>query len=169
MHDPYFENLFHRCQLRDLHQVECYLTPSSQLIKFLNRHPALDYLQLSPHEDTNLPLFALDGVGKYTDDIQLLELPALKHFVGNVQWIPYLGLSSRLKAVIINWNAVDTNVELAFQALHRSSQQSLALLCCVRRSWNLDMLQSISVWLPDIQYLHISNIMLVDAFPTEVN
>jgi len=73
-----------------------------------------------------------------------------------------------LRAAIISWHTMDTNPDSAFAALQRSSRDSLSLLSCRRRGWNLDLIQAISIKLPDLRSLHISNVLLVDSRPTEV-
>ncbi|KAF8188966.1 hypothetical protein BJ912DRAFT_926152 [Pholiota molesta] len=78
-----------------------------------------------------------------------------------------LGTACTLRAAIISWNVIDTNPDQPFAALQRSSHGTLNLLSCQRRGWNLDLIDSASIHLPDVVSLHISNILLVDANPTE--
>ncbi|KAF8964506.1 hypothetical protein BDZ97DRAFT_1815441 [Flammula alnicola] len=142
VHDPYFVNLLNHCMFPTLRQFECYLTPSTLLIEFLNRHPRINYLQVSPHENTS-------ELSEDDNKLPALELPRLQYFAGNVQSLQFLGTACTLRAAIISWNAMDTNPDLAFSALQRSSRDT------------------ISIRLPDVLSLHISNVLLVDANPTE--
>ncbi|KAF9477266.1 hypothetical protein BDN70DRAFT_862077 [Pholiota conissans] len=161
VHDPYFVTLLKNRIFPALRQFECYLTPSIALIGFLNSHPKVNYLQLSPNENTS---------GEFLDEDNKLppvELPRLQYFAGNAQSIPCLGTSSTLRAAIISWNIMDTDPDLPLSALQRSSHATLSLLSCRRRGWNLDLIEMISNHLPDIHSLHISNVLLVDGHPTE--
>jgi hypothetical protein len=159
VHDPHFITLISQCTFPSLRHFESYLKLSNPLIKFLNRHPSISYLQVSQSEDTSVP----------SDDIfQTLSLPKLQYFTGNGLSVPAIGDASILRAAIIRWDAVDTAPDIAIKALERSSFDSLNLLSCTRRGWNLDLIQIISNHLPDILTLHISNVLLVDSHPTEV-
>lgn len=160
VHDAHYITLVNQCTFPSLRHFESYLKLSNPLIKFLNRHPGITYLQVSPHEDT----YALP------DDIfQTLSLPKLQYFAGNGQSVPALSNISTLRAAIISWDAVDTAPDVAIKALERSSFDTLTLLSCRRRGWNLDLIQIISNHLPDILSLHISNVLLVDSNPTDVS
>jgi len=143
-----------------LRQFECFLTPSALLIEFLNRHPRIHYLQVSPHENTSE--FTVGDPA-----IPPLELPRLQYFAGNVQSVPVLR-PRILRAAIITWNAMDTDPDLAFAAL-QCSRDTLGVVSCRRRGWNLDLIEAISLRLPDVISLHISNVLLVDSSPTDVS
>jgi len=159
VHDAHFITLINHCTFPSLRHFECYLKLSNPLIKFLNRHPAISYLQVSPHEDTSV----------LSDDIfPTLNLPKLQYFAGNGQSVPVISDISNLRAAIVSWDAADTAPDVAIKALERSSFDTLTLLSCRRRGWNLDLIQIISNHLPDILSLHISNVLLVDSSPTEV-
>ena len=162
VHDPYFVTLLNRHIFPALRQFECYLTPSIQLIDFLNRHPKITYLQISPNEDTSK---------SEEQDLTLpaLDLPRLQYFSGNVQGVPCLGTACILRAAILSWNIMDTDPDLAFSVLQRSSSATLALLSCRRRGWNLDLIEMLSLRLPGILSLHIFNVLLVDSSPTQVS
>lgn len=158
VHDPYYVTLLNHCMFPTLRQFECLLTPSTLLIKFLNRHPRINYLQVSPHENTS----------EFTDDgpaIPTLELPRLQYFAGNVQSVPVLR-PTILRAAIITWNAMDTDPDLAFSALQHS-RDTLGVVSCRRRGWNLDLFNAISLRLPEVISLHISNVLLVDSSPSD--
>jgi hypothetical protein len=143
-----------------LRHFESYLKLSNPLIKFLNRHPNINYLQVSKYEDTSI----LSDVTFPT-----LNLPKLQYFAGNGQIVSAISDVSNLRAAIVSWDAVDTAPDIAIKALERSSFDTLTLLSCRRRGWNLDLVQIISNHLPDILSLHISNVLLVDSNPTEVS
>ena len=159
VYDTHFITLFSQCTFPSLRHFESYLKLSNPLIKFLNRHPTISYLQVSQYEDTSV----------LSDDIQTLSLPKLQYFAGNGLSVPAIGDASILRAAIVSWDAVDAAPDVAIKALERSSFDSLTLLSCTRRGWNLDLIQSISDHLPDISSLHISNVLLVDSHPTEVS
>jgi len=162
VHDPYFVSLLNPSSFRSLRHFECLLTPSTPLIDFLNRHPKLEYLQISPHEDTSETAEAATVI------LPPLNLPLLQYFSGNAQHASSLCCSTRLRAAFLSWNAIDTDPELIFTSLGRSSRDNLCLLSCRRRGWNLDLLEAASIHLPDLTSLHISNVLLVDSSPTEV-
>ena len=160
VHDTRFITLINHCTFPSLRHFESYLKLSNPLIKFLNRHPSISYLQVSPYEDTSV----------LSDDVfQTLTLPKLQYFAGNGQSVPAIGDASILRAAIVSWDAVDTAPDVAIKALERSSFDTLTLLSCTRRGWNLDLIQIISNHLPDVLSLHISNVLLVDSHPTEVS
>jgi hypothetical protein len=163
VHDPLFVTLLKHPIFPALHHFECYLTPSTPLIKFLNRHAKINYLQVSPNEDTS------EGASEENSTLPFVELPRLQYFAGNAQSVPCLGTAGVLRAAIISWNVIDTNPDQPFSALQRSSHATLNLLSCQRRGWNLDLIDSVSIHLPDVLSLHISNILLVDANPTKVS
>jgi hypothetical protein len=160
VHDTHFISLINHCTFPSLRHFESYLKLSNPLVKFLNRHPNISYLQVSPYEDTSV---LSDGI------FQTLSLPKLQYFAGNGQSVPAIGDSSILRAAIVSWDAVDAAPDVAIKALERSSFDTLTLLSCTRRGWNLDLIQIISNHLPDILSLHISNVLLVDSHPTEVS
>ena len=160
VHDAHYITVVNHCTFPSLRHFECLLKLSNPLIKFLNRHPSLSYLQVSQHEDTSV----------LSDDIfPTLSLPKLQYFAGNGQSVSAISDVSTLRAAIVSWDAVDTAPDLAIKALERSSFDTLTLLSCRRRGWNLDLIQIISDHLPDILSLHISNVLLVDSNPTEVS
>jgi len=160
VHDPYYVTLLNHCMFPTLRQFECLLTPSTLLIEFLNRHPRINYLQVSPHENTSE--FTVGGPA-----VPTLELPRLQYFAGNVQSVPVLR-PTILRAAIITWNAMDTDPDLAFSALQHS-RDTLGVVSCRRRGWNLDLIEAISLRLPEVISLHISNVLLVDSSPTDVS
>jgi hypothetical protein len=160
VHDAHYITLIDQCTFPSLRHFESFLKMSNPLINFLNRHPSISYLQVSPHEDTSM----------LSDDLfQTLSLPKLQYFAGNGQSVPAIGNASILRAAIISWDAVDTPPDIVIKALERSSFDTLTLLSCRRRGWNLDLIQIISIHLPDILSLLISNVLLVDSHPTEVS
>lgn len=160
VHDAHYITLISQCIFPSLRHFECYLKLSNPLIKFLNRHPRISYLQVSHYEDTSVLFDAT---------FPTLILPKLQYFVGNGQSVPAISEFSALRAAIVNWDVVDTAPDIAIKALERSSFDTLTLLSCKRRGWNLDLIQIISNHLPDILSLHISNVLLVDSNPTEVS
>ena len=162
VHDNHFITLFSPCTFPSLRHFESYLKLSNPLIKFLNRHPSISYLQVSPYEDTSV-------LSDSDVTFQNLSLPKLQYFAGNALSVPAISDASILRAAIVSWDAVNASPDVAIKALERSSFDSLTLLSCTRRGWNLDLIQIISNHLPDILSLHISNVLLVDSHPTEVS
>ena len=63
---------------------------------------------------------------------------------------------------------MDTDPDLAFAALQHS-RDTLGVVSCRRRGWNLDLIEAISLRLPEVISLHISNVLLVDSSPTDVS
>ncbi|KAF8148041.1 hypothetical protein B0H34DRAFT_833832 [Crassisporium funariophilum] len=156
VHDPHLVKILHCGQLPSLRRFECHLTPSNSLISFLKGHPWIHALQLSHHENTTL----------VTEECPV-HLPKLQYFSGNGQSLPAVIFASKLYAAIVSWDVIDTAPDLAISALERSSRDSLVLLSCRRRGWNMDLIQAISLRLPNLLSLHISNVLVVDSHPTE--
>ncbi|KAF9531505.1 hypothetical protein CPB83DRAFT_849145 [Crepidotus variabilis] len=162
VHDPSLVSLLTHSVFPSLRQFECFLTPTTCLITFLNLHPNIDYLQVSPHEDTEEPPLG----GEVIVHPRTL-LPRLQYFSGNAQSIGLIEGTQKLKAAFLTWHAVDTDPELVLAALGRGNRASLNLLSCTRRGWNLDLFETVSTHVPEILCLHLSNILLVDSRPTE--
>lgn len=150
-----------QCHLPALQHFECYLTLTNSLVLFLNRHPEITYLQIAPNE-------ALGPVSLAPAAKPQVFLPNLQHFVGNSECISALTDDVSLRAAFIFWDAVDATPQDAITSLERSSSNSINLLSCRRRGWNLDLLGLISIWLPNIYVLSITNLLVVDSHPTEV-
>lgn len=74
-----------------------------------------------------------------------------------------------LRVAFMFWDAVDATPQDAICALERSSGDSLNLLSCRRRGWNLELFELVSVWLPNIYVLSITNLLVVDTRPSEVS
>lgn len=160
VHDAHCISLITHCTFPSLRHFESYLKLSDPLINFLNHHPTISYLQVSAHEDTSV----------LSDHIsQTINLPKLQYIAGNGQSIAALNDVTILRAAIVSWDAIDTSPDVAIKALERSSFDTLTFLSCTRRGWNLDLIQIISIHLPDIPSLIISNVLLVDSNPTEVS
>lgn len=111
VHDPFFVTLLKHLIYPALRQFECYLTPSTPLVKFLNHHTKINYLQVSPNENTS------DGASEENNTLPFVELPRLQYFAGNAQSVPCLGAASTLRSAIISWNVIDTNPDQPFSAL----------------------------------------------------
>ncbi|PPQ64965.1 hypothetical protein CVT24_008153 [Panaeolus cyanescens] len=160
VHDPQYTTFLNHCTYPSLRHFECYLTLSDDLVYFLNRHPKITYLQVSPYENTAV---------SPEDQLQLptVRLPSLQYFAGNGQSVPYLGTNSTLRAAIVTWDAVDAVPEVTISMLERSSRETLGLLSVRRRGWNLDLIEIISTRLPRLLSLHVSNVLMVDSLPSE--
>lgn len=156
--DPAYIQTLDHLTLPSLHHFECYLTLTDSLISFLNRHPTISYLQIAPTEAFALPSLA--------GPPPRILLPQLQYFSGNSQCISALACDTALRAAFIFWDAVDASPQDAITALERTSSDGMNVLSCRRRGWNLDLLDLISIWLPNIYTLSLTNLLVVDTHPS---
>jgi len=98
-----------------------------------------------------------------------VHLPALQYFAGNAECITLLSQAgAAIRAAFLFWDAVDASPQDAIRALERTSGATLNVISCRRRGWNLDLFELVSVWLPDVYVLSMTNLLVVDSKPTEV-
>ncbi|TFK37845.1 hypothetical protein BDQ12DRAFT_723920 [Crucibulum laeve] len=161
VHDPNYIISLSNISLHRLVHFTCHLNVTPALVTFLNAHPKINYLELSTQDDV---IFG----DSPTVSIPDINLPALEYFSGNGDCIEALGSSTRLKAALVFWDVMDANPQLTISALARSSSETLNLLSCRRRGWNLDLLEVISQKLPDLSALCVNNVLVVDTHPTEL-
>lgn len=152
--DPRVLHVIERCIFPSLSSFHCQLTLSPALVEFLNNHPTLTSVEVSPFENTRL----------VKEQLPVLDLPALEHFAGNAQIVAKLGMHAKVRAVFISWNAIDQQPQLALRALQSDTLRALG---CRRRGWNLDLFDLISTHLPDILWLNMANLLAVDSHPTK--
>lgn len=158
--DPNYVQSLNLVQFSTLRHFECYLALTDSLILFLNRHPTINYLQIAPNEALGRP-----SMGTAHPQVML---PKLQYFVGNSECVSALVPDASLRAAFIFWDAVDATPQDAIMSLERSSGDTINLVSCRRRGWNLDLIDLISIWLPNIYVLSITNLLVVDARPSEV-
>lgn len=150
-----------QCTFPLLDRLDSELELTQPFVDFLNRHPQLTHLQLNRQH----PLATWDF-----SHLSPLDLPNLRSFVGDAIYVPLVVQSSpTLRAVVPLFNGVDDDPRPALDALVESSSDTLNVLCCRRRGWNLDLLEAISVRLPDIALLDLTNVLIVESFPTLVS
>lgn len=164
--DPAYILVLDHVTLHNLRHFECYLTLTDSLISFLNRHPAVSYLQIAPTEAFALP--SPTGAGLPAPPPRIV-LPQLQYFSGNSQCISALARDTALRAAFVFWDAVDAAPQDAITALERTSGDTINVLSCRRRGWNLDLLDLVSTWLPNLYTLSITNLLVVDAQPSAVS
>jgi hypothetical protein len=144
------------CTFPRLHRFECYLSLCAGLASFLNRHPTIYLLQLSPRDrltpDPNPPP---------------VVLPALSYFIGNNECLMKVIGHASLRTAIVSWEVGQQTVEECIAALEKSSANSLKVLSCRRRGWNIDLVDTVSTRLPDLLVLSITNLLIVDQ-PSDV-
>jgi len=157
--DPNYIKLLNNAYFHSLRHFECYLALTDSLILFLNRHPTIIYLQIAPNEALSPP-----SIGNV---LPRVFLPKLQYFVGNSECVSVLVPDASLRAAFIFWEAVDGAPQEAIRSLEHSSGDTINLVSCRRRGWNLDLIDTISVWLPNIYVLIITNILVVDSRPSE--
>ncbi|TEB30747.1 hypothetical protein FA13DRAFT_1853153 [Coprinellus micaceus] len=138
-------------ELRNFHSQ---LTLSASLVEFLNQHPTLTSVEVSPFENTRLAKDCLPGI----------ELPALGHFAGNAQILSKLDKKAKPRAAFISWDAMDQHPHLAIETLQ---SHNLRVLGCRRRGWNTDLFDIVSTSLPHILWLNVANLLAVDTPPTK--
>jgi hypothetical protein len=165
--DPAYIRTLDHLTLPTLLHFECYLTLTNSLISFLNRHPTLLSLQIAPTEAFGQT--SPRGGTSPPDSPPHILLPKLQYFSGNSQCISALTCDTALRAAFIFWDAVDATPEDAITALERTSSETMNVLGCRRRGWNLDLLDLISIWLPNIYTLSLTNLLVVDAHPSAVS
>jgi hypothetical protein len=165
--DPAYIQALDHLTLSTLRHFECYLTLTNSLISFLNRHPTISYLQIAPTEAFALPSPA--GATSPPAPPPSIVLPQLQYFSGNSQCISALTCDTALRAAFVFWDAVDAAPQDAITALERTSSETMNVLSCRRRGWNLDLLDLISIWLPNIYMLSLTNLLVVDAHPSTVS
>jgi hypothetical protein len=128
------------------------------LVTFLNRHPNIVHLQL----DRNDTL--LQSAGSTSP----IRLPKLQVFVGDAEFVPQVTKSPlSLRGVSLSWIGVQDDVNLTIGALENCSE-TLNLLSCCRRGWNLDLLDTISHRLSDLSAVIITSVLIIDVFPAKV-
>ena len=158
--DRNYEAIVTACKFPRMNRFECYLSLTPSLISFLNNHPNINYLQLAPHDDLT-PLLS--------DPLPPVILPKLEYFIGNSECVSPLVRETSLRAAFVFWDAVDEGPAEAIGALEQSSSETLSVISCRRRGWNLDLMDLISIRLPNIFVLSITNLLIVDTHPSEVN
>ncbi|KAJ3538641.1 hypothetical protein NMY22_g5082 [Coprinellus aureogranulatus] len=152
--DPRILHVIQRRTFPSLSSFHCQLTLSPPLVDFLNGHPSLSSVEVSPFENTRLA----------KDHLPAVTIPSLKHFAGNAQVAAKLNGQPKLRAAFISWDAIDQQPQLAINALR---PDDLRVLSCRRRGWNLDLFDLISTSLPDILWLNVANLLAVDSHPTK--
>ncbi|KAF8066506.1 hypothetical protein FPV67DRAFT_1190596 [Lyophyllum atratum] len=157
--DPNYIQTLNNALFHSLRHFECYLALTDSLILFLNRHPTIIYLQTAPSE-----ALTPSSMGSV---LPRVILPKLQYFIGNSEGVSALVPDASLRAAFIFWEAVDGTPQDAIRSLERSSGHTINLVSCRRRGWNLDLIDLISVWLPNIYVLIITNILAVDSRPSE--
>lgn len=175
--DPSLVFALRYCTHPFLHLFECYLGLTTPLIAFLNRHPRIFYLQISPHynehQALSVPLWTQSTKAPLPLLPPVVHLPRLEYFVGNSHSLPIITSYAALRAAFVFWddsavpsftpstpsmNAPDPLSE-AILPLEMTSTQTLNLLSCRRKGWNLDLLDIVSERLPFIYALSITNLL----------
>jgi len=157
--DPNYIQVLNNAYFHSLRHFECYLALTNSLILFLNRHPTINYLQIAPHE-----ALSPSSIGNV---LPRVVLPKLQYFVGNSECVSALVPDASLRAAFIFWEAVGGTAQDAIRSLERSSGDTINLVSCRRSGWNLDLIDLISICLPNIYVLIITNLLVVNSRPNE--
>jgi hypothetical protein len=165
--DPAYIQILNFLTLPALCRFECYLNLTDSLISFINRHPTIIHLRIAPTEALVPPL--APGATISPTSSPYIFLPRLQYFWGNSQCISALTSATALRAAFVFWDVVDAAPQDAIAALERTSSSTMSVLGCRRRGWNLDLLDLISTWLPNIYALSVTNLLVVDAHPSAVS
>jgi hypothetical protein len=165
--DPAYIRVLNLLNLPALCRFECYLNLTDSLISFINRHPTIIHLRIAPTEALVPPL--LPGATISSTSPPHVSLPQLQYFWGNSQCISALRSDTALRAAFVFWDVVDAAPQDAITALERTSSNTMSVLGCRRRGWNLDLLDLISTLLPNIYALSVTNLLVVDAHPSTVS
>ncbi|KAL0959077.1 hypothetical protein HGRIS_014376 [Hohenbuehelia grisea] len=173
-----------QCTFPFLTRFECAQSLTPSLASFLNRHPTISYLQVAP-SDKIWPDSDTDSSTDVEDDGSTLGiedsphptlsnhpmkiiLPNLQCFVGNGECIePITRSSPLLRAAFVFWDFAGDDIEGIFSALAAACGDSLMMLSCRRRGWNTDLIDSVSRILPGIRAFVVTNVLTVDAHPTD--
>lgn len=157
VYDPNLAHILDACTFPSLRQFHCQMTLTHTLVAFLNRHPKILYLQLSPDDHLS------DSEFEATPQVRL---PKLQYFAGNGESFSSLAFQTCLRAAFVSWDAVDEEPQNAITILEQC--RDLHVLSCRRRGWNLDLLDLVSSRLPRLSALIINNVLIVDTQPSEV-
>ncbi|RDB16578.1 hypothetical protein Hypma_002742 [Hypsizygus marmoreus] len=160
--DPAYIRTLNRAHFPFLRHFECYLALTDSLILFLNRHPTINYLQIAPTE-----AFVQTSVVDSSRPPLQVVLPKLQYFIGNSECISALVPDASLRAAFIFWEAAYSTPQDTIRSLEHSSGDTINLVSCRRRGWNLDLIDLISISLPNIYVLIITNLLVVDVRPSE--
>ncbi|KAF5354095.1 hypothetical protein D9756_006899 [Leucocoprinus leucothites] len=146
--------------------LRCFKThlPLEQLLlSFLERHPKLAYLEVSHHEnlvfdDPSHPRGNVTHVPR-----SFPTLRRLHHFVGNSVYLEKLtpAYPLPLRSAYVIWNATQ-QCQGPILSLASAASKTLNFLSCRRRGWNTDLVDLITMHLPNIHALHIHNVLIVD-------
>jgi hypothetical protein len=97
------------------------------------------------------------------------RLPSLRYFAGEALYLPFVAKESALCGATLSWyNEAEDAIVDVIRTLEEASRESLVYLSCRRRGWNLDLLRAVAEGLPDLLALELVDIMIVEAFPSEV-
>ncbi|KAG6835028.1 hypothetical protein H0H93_005490, partial [Arthromyces matolae] len=155
--DPNYQQVLDHPSFHSLSHFECRLGLSESLISFLNRHRTIVYLQLSPGSTFETSSVVLPRV----------VLPKLQYFVGNSECGSAVVPDASLRAAFLSWeNTISAPLDI-INSLERSSGETINLISCRRSGWNLDLIDLISIRLPDIYVLIITNLFIFTARPND--
>ncbi|KXN81958.1 hypothetical protein AN958_03366 [Leucoagaricus sp. SymC.cos] len=151
-----------------LNYFETVLPLDSSLLSFIQRHPTLDYLEVSHHEN-----FSDDTPSRSRDcaTVELRRTPVLRklrHYAGNGVYLETLAPAYPLplRSAHVVWSAAQA-CDGPIKSLSAAASCTLNVLSCRRRGWNSDLIGLISTHLPNIYMLDILCVFVVDAqFPT---
>src|SRR5262249_22975520 len=138
------------------------------LLSFVERHPKLNYLEVSHHEN----LCSDDPFPQPCERITPVprKFPVLRrlhHYVGNSIYLQNLApvYPLPLRSAYVTWNATQ-RCQGPISSLASAASQTLKVLTCRRRGWNSDLIELITMHLPNIYVLHIVNVFALDTpFP----
>ncbi|KAJ3575011.1 hypothetical protein NP233_g1375 [Leucocoprinus birnbaumii] len=148
-----------------LQRFETYLPLDHHLLSFIERHPKLNYLEVSHHENLVLEPPSSNFHGGVIPAPRILPtLTRLHHFVGNSVYLEKLAPAYPLplRSVYVIWNATQ-QCQGPILSLATAASDTLNFLSCRRRGWNRDLIGLITMHLPDIYALHVHNVLVVDA------
>ncbi|KAG6830516.1 hypothetical protein H0H87_007814, partial [Tephrocybe sp. NHM501043] len=158
--DPHYASLLRQATFHSLSRFECNLALTEALILFLNRHPTIVYLQIAP--SAHSPHASALGEG-----LPRVSLPKLQYFIGDGEYVPAVVPNASLRAAFLVWDTVDSTPREAIKSLEASSGATINLVSCRRGGWNLDLIDLISTWLPDIYVLIITNVLDSESAPSD--
>ncbi|KAF8875156.1 hypothetical protein BD779DRAFT_1564136 [Infundibulicybe gibba] len=143
LEDPNFVDVLAHCRFPRLWKFECALTLSPALVRFLNGHPALTYLQLARYDPRTRRLLAA---------IPQLNLPNVGYYVGSVGYLPSLtSVGGPLRAAFPGWGGSEESIEQDISALARRSGDTLSVLGS-----------------PELNSLNVWNLLISDTHPQQL-
>lgn len=124
------------------------------LSTFINNHTTIASLRLE-RKSSFVPI---------SSGIVPLDLPILQVYSGDANYTPYLRSITSLRRSEIFWIGT-VPIDSVVQVLASSRLNTLDLL---RSGWNVDLLDQVAEFMPDLYSLSVVNVLIMRPVPTQV-